>query len=282
MLTGIGFILKRMKQKQIKINQLIFNLIISITIISSYSCSIQKKNKTENSIKVQLLTDTIQEPYAYFSELAITPTNNTLLKNIQNLSENKLLNSIDPKARLRKKIELSNLCHKGSLSSEKYTPEGYKILTNKNNILNVEYGYNMFSNPDEYFKYAVFNLAIGERITYQNMFNNAETILGLYNDNYVSEIEEYLTELNKDDQEELDDHNRYKSHIETRTPFKLKDLNNFEIVYDATITKAKQLKFHYNGQGGVYRRYFQPGFVEFNIEVLKPYLTKQFKNQLQM
>ena len=271
-----------MKQKQIKINKLIFLLIISFTLISSYSCSIQKKNKADNFIKVQLLTDTIQEPYAYFSELAITPTNNTLLKSIQNLSENKILNSIDPKERLRKKIELSNLCHEGSLSFEKYTPEGYKILTNKNNILNVEYGYNMFSNPDEYFKYAVFNLVNGERITYQNMFNNAETILGLFNDNYVSEIEEYLTELNKDDQEELDEYNRYKSHIETRTPFKLQDLNNFEIVYDSAITKAKHLKFHYNGQGGVYRRFFQPGFVEFNIEALKPYLTKEFKDQLGM
>ncbi|WP_157814207.1 hypothetical protein [Olleya sp. Bg11-27] len=111
------------------------------------------------------------------------------------------------------------------------------------------------------------------------MFNNAETILGLYNDNYVSEIKKYLTELNKDNQKELDEYNRYKSQIETRTPFQLEDLNNFEIVYDSSLTKAKQLKFHYNGQGGVYRRFFQPGFVKFNIETLKPYLTKEFKGQ---
>ena len=267
-----------MKQKQIKINKFIFLLIISIILISSSSCSIQKKNKADNSIKVQLLTDTIQEPYGYFSELVITPTNNILLKNIQNLSENKILNSIDPKERLRKKIELSNLCHEGSLSFEKYTPEEYKILTNKNSILNVEYGYNMFSNPDEYFKYAVFNLENGERITYQKMFNNAETILKMYNDKYVSEIQDYLTELNKDD--ELDEYDRYKSHLETRTPFQLEDLNNFEIVYDSTKTKAKQLKFHYNGQGGVYRRFFPPGFEEFSIEELKPHLKEDLKKRI--
>lgn len=35
----------------------------------------------------------------------------------------------------------------------------------------------------------------------KQMFNNAETILGLYNDNYVSEIKKHLTELNKGNEE---------------------------------------------------------------------------------
>nr|WP_320117742.1 hypothetical protein [uncultured Marinifilum sp.] len=269
-----------MKQKQIKINKLIFLLIISIILIPFSSCSAQKKKEVDNSIRVQLLTDTIQEPYAYFSEIKVNPINKSLLKNIQNLSENKSLNSIRPEERLQEKMELCNLCQEANISDCNYTPEGYKILTQKNSILNIEYGYNMFSNPDEYFKYAVFNLENGERITYKQMFNNAEAILKMYNDKYVSEIQDYLTELNKDDEEEFGEYDRYKSHLETRTPFQLEDLNNFEIVYDSTETKVKQLKFHYNGQGGVYRRFFPPGFEEFSIEELKPHLKEDFKKRI--
>lgn len=268
-----------MKQKQIKINRFIYFLFLASVLISLTSCSAQK-NKEINTITIELLTDSILNPYTYFSEIKITPTNNILLKNIQSLSENKNINSINPKERLQEKIELSNLCKKVSIPDCNYTPEGYKILTNNKDILNIEYGYNMFSNPDEYFKYAVFNLENGRRIAYEQMFNNAKTILKMFDDKYVSGIKNYVADLNQDDEEEFHEYGLYKEHLEIRIPFKLEDLNNFEIVYDSTQTKATELKFHYNGQGGVYRRLFPPDYIAFNIEELKPLLTEYFKKQL--
>ncbi|QCE41820.1 hypothetical protein [Psychroserpens sp. NJDZ02] len=281
-----------MIQKQTKISKFIFFLFLASVLISLTSCSTQKKHET-NKIDIKFIKDTVLDKkgfnrgYAVLEEIKVISSNKKVAEKLTNelhrISMNDSLTSYLPEDRLsQKKIFYRECLDVNDSYYCKYIPESYKILLKTTSFLSIEYKYNSFYNPDEYFKYAVFNLVNGERLTYQKMFNNAETILGFYNDNYVSEIEGYLTELNKDDQEELDEYNRYKSHIETRTPFKLQDLNNFEIVYDSTITKAKQLKFHYNGQGGVYRRFFQPGFVEFNIEALKPYLTKEFKDQLGM
>lgn len=266
-----------MKQKQF--SKAIFSLFFSIILIGFASCFVQKK-KEKGSVKVKLLTDSIISPYMYFSEIKVTPTNTVLLKNIQNISENKNINSINPEERLKKKIALYKLCRKGSISFEKYTPEGYKIITNKNNILTIEYSYNEFSNPDEYFKYAAFDLINGERITYNEMFKSPSNILNDYNNRYTSEIKSYLKKLDRNDAEELEEYNIFKVHLETRNTFLLEDLNNLEIVYDAVKEKVTQLKFHYNGHGGVYKQYFQQGSIDFNIEKLKPYLTEAFKKQL--
>lgn len=277
-----------MKQKQTKISKFIFLLIISIVLISFSSCSAQKKQET-NKIEIKFIKDTIfdkkgfKRGYAELEEIKVISSNKKvaekLIIELHKISMNDSLTSHLPEDRIAQKKVFYRECIDVNDSYRcKYIPESYKVILNTTIFLSIEYKYNGFYNPDEYFKYAVFNLENGERITYKQMFNNAEAILKMYNDKYVSEIQDYLTELNKDDEEELDEYDRYKSHLETRTPFQLEDLNNFEIVYDST--KAKQLKFHYNGQGGVYRRFFPLGFEGFSIEELKPHLKEDFKKQL--
>ncbi len=270
-----------MKHRLIEIIRFIYCLFLTITLISFSSCYAQK-NKRIHTVKVGLLTDSILTPYMYFNEIVVTSENNNLLKNIQSLSENKSLNSIKPEERIRKKIELYNFCKEANLSDCNYTPESYKVLSKTYNILNIEYAYNAYSNPDEYFKYATFNLITGERITYNKIFKNPPKILNDYNSKYTSEIKSYLKKLNTNDEEELDEYNLYKEHLETRNSFKLEDLNNLEIIYDPIKGKVTQLKFHYNGQGGYYRQYLQKGFIDFNIEELRPYLTDEFKKQLEI
>lgn len=275
-----------MKQKQNKINRYI--LFLASVLISLTSCSAQKKQEI-SKVDIIFIKDTVfdkkgfKKGYTELEEIKVISSNKKvaekLITELHEISMNDSITSHLPETRIAQKKVFYRECINDNDSYYcKYIPESYTVILKTTNVLSIEYKYNAFYNPDEYFKYAVFNLENGERITYQKMFNNAETILKMYNDKYVSEIQDYLTELNKDD--ELDEYDRYKSHLETRTPFQLEDLNNFEIVYDSTKTKAKQLKFHYNGQGGVYRRFFPPGFEEFSIEELKPHLKEDLKKRI--
>ena len=264
---------------QAHINPAIFSFFFAILLLSS-TCCLAQGNKEKANMEIEVLTDSISSPYMYFSEINVIPANTVLLRNIQDLSNNKNLNTEKPVERLSKKKELYKLCSEGSIPMEQFTPESYKILSYKNNLLNIEYGYNGFSSSDEYYKYAVFNVNNGERIGYEAMFNNPQKILKLYNKIYASEIKRYLKSLDKNDEDEQETYMLYKEHLESKAAFTLEDLNNLEIIYDASNEKATQLKFHYNGIGGVYRQYFPADFVDFSIEKVKPKLTEAFKKHL--
>jgi len=265
--------------QQTKLNRVLFYLFLGTNLILFSSCSAQKKKET-TSAKISVLEDSIIKPYTYFNELKVSLSNGTLQKHIQALSENTNLVSTVPEERLKEKITLFKLCLQTDISDCNYTPEAYKILSNKKTILNIEYSYNGFGNPDQYNKYASFDLIKEERLTHQQIFTDASSVINTYNTKYVANFEEYLNDLDTENEDDLDEYDAIKEHLKTRTPFRLNDLNNFELVYvDDAI---ESIRFHYNGQGGLYKNVFPSGYEEFSLEDLKPYLSDSFKKQISL
>ncbi|MCF6346853.1 MAG: hypothetical protein L3J20_00960 [Flavobacteriaceae bacterium] len=248
-----------------------FFLAISISLF--LSCSTQQKVKSQ----IVLLTDSIQKPYAFLSELKIVSKNKILSEKInraiQQLSENEAIKTIIPEERLTIKKKLLEDCFNLNNSECSYILEGYKVLSNINNILNIKYSYNGFENNEIWNKYACFDLETGERITYDLMFINPNIVLEEYNQRYISEIKTYIKKNKLLTEESKEEYELYKEHLEMKTPFKLQDLNNFVAIYDKT-DKIKSVRFQYNGTGGVYKSMFPNGYIEFTIDELKPIVKK--------
>lgn len=266
-------------------------MLLFMCFIFFFSCKVvQIANIAEVSIVE--IKDSIIKPHSiWFNELKVISNNEGLKKKItfeiQNLSENEYLETNVPKERLEQKMLLYKEC-KATFSHCRYTPEGYTILSNDEGILNIKYSYNQLSSYDDYYKYACFNLKSGERITAENMFNNPNQLLDIYNNIYIEGYENYLRNYNpkiadvhdsSDYEHYQNEYELFKEHVENRTPFKIEDLNNLELIY-GDLGKITHIRFHYNGQGRPYRIYFPPSYEEFTIEVLKPHLTKGFKKQL--
>lgn len=198
----------------------------------------------------------------------------------QSLSENNNVLNTNPKERLKKKIELFTLC-KESLDNCSYTPEGYTIIQNEK-FLNIKYQYNQFSSYDTYYKYALVNLTDGTRLIYSDIFSKPETVLKLYNQKYIETYTSYLSkyDLNTDDEEELNEYEIIKNHLDNRDFFKLEDLNNLELIYESSINKFTEIRFHYNGSGGVYRSVLSNDFISFKLEDLNELISPYFTHLL--
>lgn len=196
----------------------------------------------------------------------------------QSLSENNNVLTTIPKERLNKKIELFIHC-KELLDNCCYTPEGYTIIQNKK-FLNIKYQYNQFSSYDTYYKYALVNLTDGTRLTYSDIFSKPETVLKQYNKKYIETYMLYLSkyDLSTDDEEELNEYEIIKNHLDNRDSFKLEDLNNLELIYETSVNKFTEIRFHYNGSGGVYRSVLSNDFISFKLddinELINPYFTR--------
>jgi hypothetical protein len=239
-----------------------------------FSCSTQQKIKT----KVIVLTDSIQTPYAYLNEIKVISKNKTISTNIvkiiQQISENKIIQTSNPEKRLILKKKLFKECFNSDMTKCKYIPEKYKILSNKNEILNIEYSYNSFGSHDEWYKYACFNLKTVERITHDKMFKDSNEILKKYNEKYVQRINNYIKNNRQKTEEDKEEYDIYKEHLETRNSFKLTDLNNVEFIY--TGNKIESIRFHYNGMSGVYNQLFPNDYIEFSTKELRPFLKDFF------
>lgn len=246
-------------------------IILSVFLISSCSSRYRVRNQ------VVLLTDTIQNPYVYLNEIKINSKNSAnILKKIQKLSENNMIKISNPEKRLAFKKKILKKCYNSSHIKEcEYVPEKYKILSKKNEILCIEYSYNSIGSYDEWYKYACFNLNLREHLTYNKIFSNPNEVLKKYNKRYVQRINKYIKNNKQLTEEDKEEYEIYKSHLNLRTPFKLIDLNNIELIYNNQ-NKLEFIRFHYNGQGGVYRQLFPNDYIDFSINELKPFLKKSF------
>ncbi|MBL4746284.1 MAG: hypothetical protein JKY08_07935 [Flavobacteriaceae bacterium] len=259
------------------------NILFLLSIIAFTYCSVQQAERL-SKVRVIELKDSITKPhYIYFNELKVI-SNNKILKEkiileIQNLSENKDLRSSIPNQRLKQKMTLSKKCN-GLINvfDCNYVPEGYVVLSKQHGILNIKYSYNQYGSYDEYFKYACFNLKIGERINYPKMFTSPKSVLKMYNKKYVLGYETYLKKNNSQtaDEYNIEEYEVYKEHLENRTSFQLKSLNNIELIYNQ-LGEITHIRFHHNGQGGAYKRFFPKSYEEFTIKELEPYLREGFK-----
>ena len=263
-----------MKLKQTKC------LFIALSIILG-ACSTQQEIKT----KVVLLTDSIQKPYVFLSELSIISNNNKISKKaniaIQNLSENQHIEISAPKERLILKKKFLQECFTTDVLKCKYTPEKYKILTNIDNILSLEYSYNNFGSYENWNKYACFDLETGEQLTFDKMLVRPEEVLKKYNKRYIVIIENHIDNNKQETEEEKDEYQSYKEHLKTRELFIVEDLNSIEFVYTET-KKINSIRFHYHGSSGNHRQLFPSDYIEFTLDELKPYFSKSFKDRIKL
>ena len=254
-------------------------LFIIFSISLFLSCSAQQKVKSQ----VILLTDSIQNPYVFLNELKIISSNKTASENtnkaIQQLSENESIKTAIPEERLALKKNLLKNCFNVDSSQCEYVLEGYKILSNINKILNIKYNYNSFGSNENWSKYACFDLKTGERVTYDLLFIRPKVALEKYNQRYLSEIKAHLKENKLVTENDKEEYELYKDHLEMKIPFNLEDLNNLEFVYDKT-NKIKYIRFHYNGTGGTYKALFPNDYIEFTIYELKPNLKEYLNDRL--
>jgi len=245
------------------------------------SCSVQQKVKT----RVIVLTDSIQKPYAFLNELKIVSSDKLIAKKtniaIQRLSENVQLKTTIPEERLALKKKFLKECNVVGISECKSVPEGYKIITNTNYLLNIEYTYNGYRSTTNWYKYACFDLKTGEQLTYDKMFANPDKMLKKYNESYQSVFTGYLQHNNQETDEEREEYQSYKEHLKTRKPFQLTDLNTIEFIYTQT-KKIDRIRFHYQGGGGNYRQLYPNDYIEFTIEELKSYLHDSFKERIEL
>jgi len=202
--------------------------------------------------------------------------NTKLNSAFQSISENAFLNYTDPQSRVQQKSNLLEHCIR-SLDDCNYVPEGYTINTHRH-LLNIEYQYNAFSSYDTYYKHAVIDLKLAERVTGADIFTAPEDILALYNTKYVKENQNYLNQF---DIQTLDEDQEWefeviRDHLNTRVSFKLADLNNLELTFDADETLT-EIRFHYNGLGGSYKSILPAGYIAFNVTELENLLTQDFK-----
>ncbi len=199
----------------------------------------------------------------------------------QALSENKELSSDKPKERVKEKTQLLEQCSE-SIDNCKYTPEGYSIETARN-FLNITYQCNQYSSYDTYYKYAVVDLVSAKRLVYSDMFTSPELILKKYNAKYIKKKEDYLldidpTDLTEDQQEEYE---IIRNHIDTRDQFKQEDLNNLELIFDSNLNRFTEIRFHYNGSGGNDKMVLTRGYVSFELGELENLLVEEFKRLIE-
>lgn len=263
-------------EPQIKGSNIIKYFIILISIILT-SCTVQK------GVKVQVveLKDSIQKPYVFINEIEIISKNKNLSGKtntlIQQLSENKTINAIVPKERLRIKKERLENCFK-DVSNCNYIFEDYTILSNHSELLNIKYKYNTFRSNDEWLKFAMFDLKSGIQYTYDKMFANPTEVLKKYNERYESVIKGYIRNNKQETEKEREEYEAYKEHLKARNVFDLSDLNNVEFVYDKT--QITNMRFHYKGKGGNYRQLFPNDYIEFSFEELESYISKLVVDRL--
>jgi len=256
-----------------------FFLVFSI-LISLLSCKKQDK-ATPERIYVEVIGDSVVKPYSYFSEVKLNSKANTqkLLKNIQLLSENYKITTSNPENRLREKMQAFRDCTISNTPENcNYTPESYKILSNNYNYLVLQYSYNAYGSTDEYYKYACFNLVNQERITNKSIFTDGISVLNMYNKKYRASLKNYMNDLDTSDEDEQDEYTIIKDHLESGKPFTLGDLDNFELIYENN--SLTHIRFHYNGQGGLYKQTFPAGYQEFTVQELKPYTSESFLKEL--
>ena len=206
--------------------------------------------------------------------------NGKLNARFQSISENKDLYTTIPTERIVEKSMLFEVC-KVLPDSCTYIPEGYSFDINQQ-FLNLKYQYNAFRSNDVFYKHVVINLASARRLLYLNMFNNPNQVLEKFNAKYIKENEDYLatfasTELSENDQEEYD---IIRNHLDTRAAFQLHNLNNCELVFDTKKRRFTEIRFHYNGSGGVYKSILTEGYISFTLKELEDLLTEEFKDQI--
>jgi hypothetical protein len=206
--------------------------------------------------------------------------NEKLNGRFQSVSENKALSSKIPEQRIEEKQALWQEC-KTQPDSCDYVPEGYSFEIHRN-FLNLTYQYNQFGSHDLFHKHAVIDLEKGRRMLYLSMFSDPNEVLKKYNDKYIEQNKSYLNEfsgsyLSDEEQEEFD---IIQNHLETRAPFELHELNNCELVFDSDKKRFTEIRFHYNGAGGIYKAVLSEGYISFTLKELEHLLLKEFKKQL--
>jgi len=256
-------------------------IVFSLIIAFCFSCKSQQELTKKSTLLVEILIDSTNSFNELSANTNIKDLNKKLNSTFQSLSENKSILSTDPKERLEKKIKLFEIC-KNSKEKCQYTPEEYSINQHKK-LLNIKYQYNEFSNYDLYYKYALINLSTGLRLKHIEIFSESETILKLYNKKYIDENKSYLKKFDLDsaDEDELDEYDIIKSHLDTRSLFELNDLNNIELIYNHESSEFTEIRFHYNGAGGVYKNVLTAGYISFKVNDIRELLTLKFVDLLE-
>lgn len=238
----------------------------------------RNSNKYEGYVEIVSNADsTVNE----LSAVSKSEELNAKLNNrFQSISENRELEEKIPEKRVEEKAELLQECHTNP-DLCKYVPEGYSFETNQN-FLNLTYQCNAFGSHDLLHKHAVIDLEEGRRILYLNMFNDPSAVLEKYNQKYVEENEAYLAEfagsyLSDEEQEEYD---IIRNHLDSRAPFELHNLNNCEFIFDVEENRFTEIRFHYSGSGGIYKPILSGGYISFTLDELDHFLLKEFKNQI--
>lgn len=206
--------------------------------------------------------------------------NGKLNNRFQSISMNTELSSNIPLERIQEKCELFDKCL-AFYDSCSYIPEGYSFTTNRN-FLNLKYQHNGFGSYDLFYKHAVIDLESGNRLLYLNMFLEPNQVLAKFNAKYVQKTEDRLARLTSKDlsEDEQEEYEIIRDHLDTREPFQLHELNECELIFDTQKKKFTEIRFHYNGSGGMYKPILTEGYISFTLKELNELLLKEFKAQI--
>lgn len=242
------------------------------------SCKAQNPlNLSQDTLRITSDSIAFNNSYVYLNEVALKNSdyrNNTILDNIQELSENKWIQPKRPEERLIEKIKKLKECLHEKNQDCEYVPEGYEIKSMSNGLVNLAYSYNQLGSYDNYFKYGCYDTQTAKRIVYTDIFKNPTNYLDTLNSKYVSELFMEPGDYAEEDQE----YDIISHHLETREPFQLEHLNNFELVLEGGSFTA--IRFHYNGLGGNYKSFVPNGYVEYAVKEIKSQLKQSFLRRI--
>ncbi len=255
---------------RVQLKKLFYVIYISVLVIS---CKSYQESHSKD-IEITVIEDTIVNPYIYFNEIKCS--NNKLLTNLQSISENEMYFS-SPEERLQLKKESLKACLLKKNDCN-IIPDSYRILSKTSDVLNIEYSYSQIANKDIFKKLRCFDLKTGNILKPEILFTDLPNVLNFVNNEYKSQWNNYLKNLDPKVEDEMDEIEIIKEHL-IQKQFDEVDLLNIELLYDLSSGKLNSLRIHYNGLGGQYSRIIPDGHIEIKRAVLQTYVNGNWINQ---
>lgn len=232
--------------------------------------------KTQEKVTISILKDSLyhNNDFIYLNEVQVIAKDSILAqkiyKSIIEISENAANVVAGPYQRLEEKKKILAECFlSDNIIPSSYVCENYEILSVNKRFLSFKYQYNQRGNYSLYEKYFLINTHNGERLKTSTLYNNVDSLVSFYNEKYKQELKNEIS-LSSTDEVVVDVLNDYLINF---NGFNSKDLENIELVSNED-NEIVKIRFHYNGLSGYYKSIWPQGFLEFDINSLKPYLRK--------
>ncbi|AEK24394.1 Hypothetical protein Ccan_22790 [Capnocytophaga canimorsus Cc5] len=241
-------------------NRILF-LIVLFCLSSCKNLQIREKNNQISIIKDSLQNENKHFEKIFIEDLMLHSKNNKVVDMFNSEMLGFLVNSSNiknPRERLEhKKNVLQNCINTNNYWCEDAVMEQFKILYKTKKYISIEYKYNALRFPNEYYKYATFDLQTGKRISGKQILKNPEEILLKANNKAISGL------IPTEDTSAI----IMRELLESFEKYTVKDLDNF---YFECSGKDKKMKicFYFQGFDKPYQHLYNGTHICYDINLI--------------